>query len=153
MKEQLLQAWQTSQQKNQLLFDAITDSGMEKTMSTRGGRTIGEQWLHLHKIRASWLDICGKKLEKKLKPLDKTAKYNRKQTKALLTESAAVVESLIHWSWDHNNGKVSGFKNGLISFISYLIAHEAHHRGNVLLTLKLSGEKVEDKVKFGLWEW
>lgn len=153
MKEQLLQAWQTSQQKNLLLFDALSDSGMDKTMSTRGGRTIGEQWLHLHKVRASWLDICGKKLDKKLKPLDKAAKYNRKQTKALLTESAAVVEALIDWSWDHNNGKVSGFKNGLISFISYLIAHEAHHRGNMLLTLKLSGEKVEDKVKFGLWEW
>ena len=41
----------------------------------------------------------------------------------------------------------------MIPFITYLIAHEAHHRGNMLLTLKLSGEKIEDKVKFGLWEW
>ncbi len=153
MKEQLLQAWQTSQQKNLLLFDAISDTGMQKTMSTRGGRTIGEQWLHLHKVRASWLDICGKKLDKKIKPVEKTAVYNRKQTRAMLAESTSVIESLIHWSWDHHIGKLSGFKNGLIPFISYLIAHEAHHRGNMLLTLKLSGEKVEDKVKFGLWEW
>jgi len=153
MKEQLLQAWQTSQQKNLLLYDATSDAGMQKTMNTRGGRTIGDQWLHLHKVRASWLEICGKKLDKKLKPVEKTAVYNRKQTRAMLVESAAVIEALIHWSWDHHIGKLSGFKNGLIPFIAYLMAHEAHHRGNMLLTLKLSGEKVEDKVKFGLWEW
>ncbi|MCY7311772.1 MAG: hypothetical protein LH619_13430 [Chitinophagaceae bacterium] len=31
--------------------------------------------------------------------------------------------------------------------------HESHHRGNIQLTLKQSGEKIPDAVKSGWWEW
>jgi uncharacterized damage-inducible protein DinB len=37
--------------------------------------------------------------------------------------------------------------------LGYFISHESHHRGNILLTLKQSGEKISDAVKWGLWEW
>ena len=37
--------------------------------------------------------------------------------------------------------------------LGYFIAHESHHRGSILLTLKQCGEKIPDAVKWGLWEW
>ena len=37
--------------------------------------------------------------------------------------------------------------------LGYFISHESHHRGSIMLTLKQSGERIPDTVKWGLWEW
>ena len=37
--------------------------------------------------------------------------------------------------------------------LGYLIAHEGHHRGSILLTLKQSGHKVSTEIQFGIWDW
>ena len=69
-----------------------------------------------------------------------------------LNESYAALEEFFSKSWD-DNGKVKGFKKGVIPFLAYFVSHESHHRGNILLTLKQSGEKLPDAVKWGIWEW
>ena len=50
-------------------------------------------------------------------------------------------------------GKVKGFKPHAAAFLGYLIAHESHHRGQIVLTLKQAGKPVDKKVAYGIWEW
>lgn len=152
MKEQLLNAWNTHNRMNNLLIDNITDTGMQKTLSTRGGRTVYQQLIHIHNVRMQWLEICAKDIFKKNKILDKEAGFNKKLLKMALEGSANGIEELLSKSWD-DGGKVKGFKKGVLSLLGYFISHESHHRGNILLTLKQSGEKIPDIVKWGLWEW
>ncbi|MBI1306480.1 MAG: hypothetical protein GC181_07690 [Bacteroidetes bacterium] len=52
-----------------------------------------------------------------------------------------------------NGGSVKGNKRGVVPLLGYFIHHEAHHRGNILLTLKLCGFKLNDELKYGIWEW
>ena len=52
-----------------------------------------------------------------------------------------------------NGGTVKGFKRGVVPFLGYFIHHEAHHRGNILLTLKLCGFKLPTELQYGIWEW
>ena len=137
---------------NLLLLDNITDDGMEKTLSTRGGRTVYQQLVHVHNVRMQWLEICAKDIFQKYKSLDKDGKYDRKALRKALEDSSAGVEQLFSRAWD-DNGKVKGFKTGLFPMMAYLISHESHHRGSIMLTLKQTGEKVPDKVKWGIWEW
>ena len=52
-----------------------------------------------------------------------------------------------------NGGNVKGFKRGVVPFLGYFIHHEAHHRGNIILTLKLSGFTLPTELQYGIWEW
>ena len=152
MKEQLLEAWRINNKMNLLLIDNVDDEGMQKTLSTRGGRTVYLQWVHVHNVRLGWLEVAAKDIFKKYKLLDKEASYDRKALRTAFEESGQAIEEFIDKSWEEG-GKVKGFKKGLIPFIAYLLTHEGHHRGHTMLTLKQSGVKVSDKLKWGLWEW
>jgi uncharacterized damage-inducible protein DinB len=152
MKEQLFNAWRINNRMNLLMMDNITDTGMQKTLSTRGGRTVYLQLVHAHNVRMGWLEVCANDIFKKYKALNKEAAYNRKVLRKAFEDSAVGIEELFARSWD-NDGKVKSFKSGLIPMLGYFISHESHHRGNILLTLKQCGEKIPDSVKWGLWEW
>jgi uncharacterized damage-inducible protein DinB len=152
MKEQLLNAWNTHHKMNRLLLDNISDEGLQKSLSTRGGRTIYLQWIHVHNVRMQWLEICAKDIFNKYKTLDKEAKPDRRALTKALDESSKGLEELFSRSWD-DDGKVKSFKKGLLSLFAYFVSHESHHRGNIMLTLKQCGEKISDNVKWGIWEW
>lgn len=51
MKEQVLATWEIHHNMNCLLFDSLTAAQLQITLSTRGGRTIGQQFIHLHNTR------------------------------------------------------------------------------------------------------
>ena len=51
------------------------------------------------------------------------------------------------------DGKIKGFKPHATTFLGYLISHESHHRGQIMLSLKQSGHPVDKKIQFGIWEW
>ena len=49
--------------------------------------------------------------------------------------------------------KRRGFKKGIFTTLSYLVAHESHHRGSILLTLKQCGHGIDNATRSGLWGW
>jgi uncharacterized damage-inducible protein DinB len=152
MKEQLLETWQINNRMNLLMMDHIADTGMQRSLSARGGRTVYLQLVHIHNVRMGWLEICAKDIFKKYKALDKEKGFDKKALRKAFEDSAKGIEELLARSWD-DGGKVKGFKKGVLPFLGYLLSHESHHRGNMLLTLKQSGEKIPDALKWGLWEW
>lgn len=99
-----------------------------------------------------WLEVCSKDIFLQYTVLNKDIPVDKKVLINALDESAEGVSLLLSRSWD-DGGKVKGFKKGVIPLLGYFISHESHHRGNMIFTLKQSGEKIPDIVKWGLWEW
>jgi uncharacterized damage-inducible protein DinB len=118
MKEQLIDAWRINNKMNLLFIDNVSDEGMQKTLSTRGGRTVYLQLVHLLNVRMNWIEITAKDIFKKYKTLNKEEPYNKKLLRKSFEESGKAIEEFIERSWDEG-GRVKSFKKGLIPFIGY----------------------------------
>jgi len=153
MLDQLIEAWQINHRVTLNLLKALPDEALRATLSTRGGRDVARQLAHVHEVRAGWAETTTKaNREAKLPHFAKGESPSKKELQAALDASADGIETTIRESWARG-GKVTSFKRGLIPLISYLIAHESHHSGSIMLTLKQTGHKVTDEVRWGIWEW
>lgn len=148
--EAFLEAWRVNQRVNLRLIEAIPDEGMRCTLSTRGGRTVGRQWVHLHWVRLYHLGKRAKALTRGALELDPQLEPAREPLVAALEDSAHRVEQ---WLRLVAAGEARGSKRGLPTTLAYLVAHESHHRGNILLTLKQCGHKVDSGVQYAIWDW
>lgn len=149
---QLRETWFINHRVNLLLLDELTEEALAHTLSKRGGGTVGHQLAHLYNIRFWKLERFNKSLVQDLA----TIKAEDTKTKALLrnahVDSAERVAQLIETALQ-TGGQVKGFKRGLLPLIGYFLAHDAHHRGNILLTLKHCGFNLSNALKYGIWEW
>jgi uncharacterized damage-inducible protein DinB len=130
------------------LLDALATDVWLATPPGGKGRTLAALVSHIHGVRLMWLKAGGAKMLPE--PMEKTATIA--EAKEALEASAGAI-----WDWLspvlHGNAKISGFKPDAWAFVAYLIAHEAHHRGQMLLLARQLGHPVDKSTSFGLWEW
>jgi len=150
--EQFLETWHINNRVNLMLIDHITEAGLRSTLSTRGGRDVARQFAHMHNVRVGWLDVCAKDLRKGLETFGKDAEPSKPELKKALTASADAIAKLLQRGADAG-GVIKGYKRGVVPMLGYFIAHEGHHRGSILLTLKQTGNKVPTEIQYGIWDW
>jgi hypothetical protein len=107
---------------------------------------------HMHNVRASRLESFAKKQKSPLIPFVSEYSPSKKELVQAFSQSGEMMEKYIEKSIA-NDGMVSNFKRGVVPMIGYYISHEAHHRGGILLTMKQSGIKIPDSLKWGIWDW
>src|SRR5262249_55944764 len=152
LHEQVLESWRINNRINLLLVERITDAGWTSTMSSRGGRAVARQFAPVPNVRLGWARASAKALLKGLTKREAKTAAPRAAAKKALAASGEAIEQLLARGLE-NGGALKGFKRGVVPALSYLISHESHHRGSILLTLKLSGHKVDTATQYGIWEW
>lgn len=149
MQEQILETWHINNRINLYLLASLDEAHLADQAGGKG-RTVGEALAHLHNVRLLWLKSAAPEL---LTEVEKIEKENI--SKALLAEqlekSGISVATMLEQGL--TEGRIKGFKPHPTAFLGYILAHEAHHRGQIALALKQSGHPLDKKVSFGLWEW
>ena len=112
------------------------------------GRDIASIVAHMHNVRVMWLKAAGGNIPEKL---DKS-KVTSAQAKKALAESRAAIHDLLHASLAAD-GRIKGFRPDAAGFVGYLIAHDAHHRGQITMLARQAGHPISQKAMFGMWEW
>jgi uncharacterized damage-inducible protein DinB len=127
MKSQLVEAWLMSNDANLFLLDNIPAAGFKESYAPRT-RTVASQFAHMHNTRLRWL-------------------------KHAASELAGDVEAFPRGAQPTAKGKVRSWIGSPPTFLSYMVAHEAQHRGLVMVALRLSGHKPPQEVMYGQWQW
>jgi uncharacterized damage-inducible protein DinB len=133
---------------NLYLLNAIEENHLKDTSPTKG-RNAGEQFAHLHNVRLMWLKAAAPQLLNGIEKIEKENALNKTFLKMELEASAHAIIQVLQES----DGRIKGFQPHVTAFMGYLIAHESHHRGQIVLILKQNNHPVDKKVQYGLWEW
>lgn len=149
--EQLLDTWNIHNRINLYVLDAIAPEALGGVSASKG-RSVGEQFAHIHAVRLMWLKSAAPELLEGLEKIEKEQSGDRALLLNALSRSGEAIAILLRNALE-TGSNIKGFKPHAVGFLGYLISHESHHRGEIGIILTQSGHPLEKKVAYGMWEW
>jgi len=149
----LVRAYSASARANQYLVERLDPAVWRAEL--RGGRgdrlrTIAALVAHLHNCGLRYLvrtdpaaDVPGE--------LDRLRVTRAQAVRALGAKRKAVLRVVP--SAIAAGRRIVGFPHDAASFLIYYLAHDSHHRGQILLQARLLGHPVSRDTMIGLWQW
>jgi len=123
-------------------------------------RTIRMIAGHIHNARCSWLKTLGLEHGIHVPASVDRRKVTRRQLLVALGRSSRGMEALLTLGLDAG-GHVPPSKRyvwrnlplDVPHVLTYFVAHEGHHRGQIVMLARQLGHRLSNDVTGGLWEW
>jgi uncharacterized damage-inducible protein DinB len=144
---------------NQLLIKHVA-SAVWAAKPPGNVRTIAAIFTHMHNVRTKWIRLTAPHL--KVPAQLNRAHCTPQQARKSLAESAALCEQMLA---DVDAGRIQQFvRDGWAKpwpagpelparMLSYMLAHEAHHRGQVCMLAHQLGYPLTKAVTSEMWSW
>jgi len=146
----LIESFATSNRITRFLLENLHEDVWHAAPVGGRGRSVAAIACHMHNARVMWLASFGRKMRPPPK-LDHLAASKADTLKAL-EQSHEAISKVVSIALK-TDGKIANFKAGAAPFLSYLMTHDAHHRGQICLMAKQVGHPLGATVGYGMWEW
>ncbi|MGD0215226.1 MAG: DinB family protein [Terriglobales bacterium] len=148
LTEALLSAFDTNDRITQYLLENLPAEAWRAEPPPKKGRDIAGVVAHMHNVRVMWLKATKGKIPEQLDRFTVTPALAKKA----LDTSRAALREVLQTSLEAD-GRIKGFRPDVAGFLGYLIAHDAHHRGQITMLARQAGQPIPQKAMFGMWEW
>jgi len=145
----LLNALDTNNRINLYMIENLAADAWTAKLPGGKGRTIAAIVAHIHNVRVMWLKAA--KAEDIPEQLDRDMVTTAQAVRAL-ESSRAALHKLCRQAVE-TDGRIKGFRPDVAGFVGYLIAHDAHHRGQIAMLARQLGHPLSQKTVFGIWGW
>ena len=152
-----VQIFAANDRMNQLLIEEL-DAAVWRAKPPGNVRTIAAIFTHMHNVRTKWIRLTAPHL--KVPPQLNRAHCTPQQARAALAESAARCAEMLAAALS-DGGRIEMFRrDGWAQpwpvgpeMLCYMLAHEAHHRGQVCMLAHQLGFRLPNEVTSGMWSW
>jgi uncharacterized damage-inducible protein DinB len=153
LAREVLATWKRHQQTLVRLLSCIPERHLDAVPTGTRGRDVGRQFAHLLRNRTGWLHFHPTGEKPDLPSSSKGERPRKKELQEPLRTSGKAVEELLTRAL-RGEARVRLFGKSPVRWMGYLIAHESHHRGQILLALRQSGFVPPEKVLAATWgQW
>jgi uncharacterized damage-inducible protein DinB len=153
-----VQIFAANDRMNQVLIEHL-DPAAWRAKPAGKVRTIAAIFTHMHNVRSKWVRLTAPHLKV-------PAQLNRthctpQQARVGMAESGALCMEMLSEALGNGAGRIEEFRRDGwappwpvgVEMLCYMLAHEAHHRGQVLMLAHQLGFPLSYEVSDGIWNW
>jgi len=159
-RDMLLAAWRTSNRVTVFLVENLPKELWGATVPGAPRRTVRMIAGHIHNARCMWIKTLGKEFGI---PVPRAINRHKVEPNELITDlgySSRGIISLLKLGFDRGGTiPVSSayiWRNLPLDVghvLTYFVAHEGHHRGQIVMLARQLGYRLPVEITGGLWQW
>ncbi len=159
-RDLLLAAWRTNNRVTTFLVEHLPPELWIASVPGAPRRTVRMIGGHIHNARCMWIKTLGKEFGITVPSSVNRNKVEPKELIAALGQSSRGIISLLTLGCDR--GGVIPASSSYIwrnlpldvgHVLTYFVAHEGHHRGQIIMLARQLGHRLPIEVTGGLWQW
>ena len=159
-RDMLLDAWRTNNRVTVFLVENLPKELWEATVPGAPRRTVRMIAGHIHNARCTWIKALGKEFGIAAPRAVNRQKVGPKELIRALGHSSRGMVSLLTLGLDRGGtipmSSAYVWRNLPLDVghvLSYFVAHEGHHRGQIIMVARQLGHRLPVEVTGGLWQW
>jgi uncharacterized damage-inducible protein DinB len=155
--KELIAAWHTNHRVTVYLIENLPPDLWSRRLPGNPRRTVRMIAAHIHNARCMWIKMLGARHRVRAPRAVDGRRVRPPELLRGLSRSSEGITRLIQLGVARGGvvprAAWQNFPTDLPHFLSYFVAHEAHHRGQLVMLARQLGHRLPSGVTAGLWQW